>query len=310
MSGREEARRLGRIAAGAAVAGSVGAVGAAAGAGFVMLLKRQAAQARAIIGKPLGEIAPDADKLYKKSYGNPIELLVLGDSIAAGLGAEDGDGTLGARLAKGIAKQAHRSVRLTTAAKVGSESWQLPEQLATLPPDYRPHVAVVIVGGNDVTHRVPVSDSVKHLTETIEALHGLGSEVVIGTCPDLSALKSVPQPLRSLGGRASRQLAAAQADAAHKAGAYVVSLASVVGPFFVTNPDEMFSMDRFHPSAVGYKRTAKALLPSLLAALGVREDVPFGHQAPMLADAAEEVVAAATRRTVLRVRGTLPGRSR
>jgi lysophospholipase L1-like esterase len=42
----------------------------------------------------------------------------------------------------------------------------------------------------------------------------------------------------------------------------------------------MFSLDRFHPSALGYKRTAKAMLPSLLAALGVADDVPFGHRAP------------------------------
>ena len=33
----------------------------------------------------------------------------------------------------------------------------------------------------------------------------------------------------------------------------------------------MFSLDRFHPSALGYKRTAKAMLPSVLAALGVVE---------------------------------------
>ena len=50
--------------------------------------------------------------------------------------------------------------------------------------------------------------------------------------------------------------------------------------FFVTSPDEMFSLDRFHPSARGYKRTAKAMLPSVLAALGVVDEVPFGHHAP------------------------------
>jgi lysophospholipase L1-like esterase len=61
----------------------------------------------------------------------------------------------------------------------------------------------------------------------------------------------------------------------------VVTLADVVGPFFITNPDEMFSLDRFHPSAHGYKRTAKAILPSVLAALGVQEEVPFGHHAPV-----------------------------
>lgn len=244
------------------------------------LLHRQAAQARRAIGKPLGESAPAADKHYKKSYGDPVDLLVLGDSIAAGLGAERAKHTLGGRLARGTAKAARRSVRLRTAAVVGSESSMLAQQLAALPPAYRPDVAVIVVGGNDVTHRVPVTESVRHLGDAIDELRARGAEVVVGTCPDLGALRPVPQPLRALGSRASRQLADAQRVEALGRGARVVSLAHVVGPFFITNPDEMFSLDRFHPSAHGYKRTARAMLPSVLAALGVVEVVPFGHHAP------------------------------
>ena len=129
-----------------------------------------------------------------------------------------------------------------------------------------------MVGGNDVTHRVPVAESVRHLAAAVDELRARGAEVVVGTCPDLGALRPVPQPLRALGSRASRQLATAQRAAALEHGARVVSLAHVVGPFFITNPDEMFSLDRFHPSAHGYKRTAKAMLPSVLAALGVVQD--------------------------------------
>jgi lysophospholipase L1-like esterase len=209
-----------------------------------------------------------------------VDLLVLGDSIAAGLGADRAKDTLGSRLARGIAAGAGRSVRLRTAAVVGSESSMLAGQLASLPPGYRPHVAVIVVGGNDVTHRVPVAESVRHLAEAVEDLRARGTEVVVGTCPDLGALRPVPQPLRALGSRASRQLAEAQREAALARGARVVSLAHVVGPFFSTLPEEMFSLDRFHPSAHGYKRTAKAMLPSVLAALGVVVDVPFGHHAP------------------------------
>jgi lysophospholipase L1-like esterase len=244
------------------------------------LLVRQAAQARRAIGKPLGEAAPVGDRHYKKKLGRPVDLLVLGDSIAAGLGAERPKHTLGGRLARGIARQAGRSVRLRTAAVVGAESSMLADQLDTLPPAYRPDVAVVVVGGNDVTHRVPVADSARHLGAAVDALRARGAEVVVGTCPDLGALRPVPQPLRALGSRASRQLADAQRAVALERGARVVSLAHVVGPFFITNPDEMFSLDRFHPSAHGYKRTAKAMLPSVLAALGVVEEVPFGHHAP------------------------------
>jgi len=249
--------------------------------GARLLLRRQAAVARRLIGKPLGEDALLADKKYKKKYGATLDLLVIGDSIAAGLGAELPKETLGARLATRLAKATHRAVRLRTVARVGSESSMLAGQLATLPAAYRADVAVIVVGGNDVTHRVPVPESVRHLEEAIASLRASGTAVVVGTCPDLGALRPVPQPLRALGSRASRQLAQAQAAAAVRAGAHAVSLAAVVGPFFITNPDEMFSLDRFHPSAAGYKRTAKALLPSLLAALGVEGgDPPFGHSRP------------------------------
>jgi lysophospholipase L1-like esterase len=250
------------------------------GIGGWRLLHHQAGLARAVIGKPLGEEAHDADRLYKKRYGDRIELLVLGDSIAAGLGAERPRDTLGARLARKTAKRTHRSVRLTTAAVVGSESSALAEQLARLRPTYRADVAVIVVGGNDVTHRVPVADAVTRLEDCVRTLQEQGTAVVVGTCPDLGALRPVPQPLRALGSRASRQLAAAQQAAVLRLGARAVSLSAVVGPFFVSNPDEMFSLDRFHPSSLGYKRTAAALLPSVLAALGVVEEVPFGHHSP------------------------------
>ena len=244
------------------------------------LLHRQAEAARRVVGKPLGEVAPRAAGRYKKKYGDPLELLVLGDSIAAGLGADLPKETLGARLATRLAKATHRTVHLTTAARVGSESSMLAGQLAGLATSYRPDVAVIVVGGNDVTHRVPVAESVRHLEDAITGLRERGAAVVVGTCPDLGALRPVPQPLRALGSRASRQLARAQEAAAVRCGAHAVSLAHVVGPFFITNPDEMFSLDRFHPSAIGYKRTAKAVLPSVLAALGLEDAVPSGHRPP------------------------------
>lgn len=260
--------------------GGAGAVvgGLVAGRGVLSL---QARAARAVVGKPLGEDAHRADRLWKKKYGDPIELLVLGDSIAAGLGAEDRGATFGAQLAKRLAKKARRSVRLHVAARVGAESSQLRSQLAGLPAGYRPDVAVIVVGGNDVTHRVRVSESRRHLGEAVGTLREQGIPVVVGTCPDLGALPVLQQPLRALAGVSSRQLAAAQRDVVTELGGLAVSLADVVGPFFVTRPDEMFAVDRFHPSGAGYRRTAKAVLPSVLVALSLAEELPHGHHGPL-----------------------------
>ncbi|MDJ1113377.1 SGNH/GDSL hydrolase family protein [Microbacterium dauci] len=244
------------------------ALGGAVLAGARIGLMRQAAIARRRIGKPLGEDALDADRVWRSALpGEPVELLMLGDSIAAGLGAHRRKDTLGARLAKELAAQLQRPVRLRTAAVVGAESSTLGAQIDDLPDDYRPDIAVIIVGGNDVTHRVPVATAASHLGTAVERMRGRGVAVVVGTCPDLGALRAVPQPLRSIGSRISQQLAAAQAVRAEAAGARVVSLRRAVGPFFLIDPDGMFSLDRFHPSALGYRRTADALLPALVDAV-------------------------------------------
>jgi len=247
---------------------SVALVGIGAAVGARELLRAQAGHARRRIGKPLGEDAHQADRVYKKKYGDPIDLLLLGDSIAAGLGAEHPRDTLGAHLARRLAKRTERSVRLRTAAVVGAESSMLAAQLESLPADYTADLAVVVVGGNDVTHRVKVVDAVDDLAAVVRDLREEGTEVVVGTCPDLGALVLVPQPLRSLARLESRRLAEAQRAAVLGLGARAVSLGDVVGPFFLSRPDEMFALDRFHPSGAGYKRTAKALLPSLLEAFG------------------------------------------
>src|SRR5690625_1497015 len=52
------------------------------------LWPRQAAQAGGAIGRPRGERAPDAARHYTEKRGEAVDLLVLGDSIAAGLGAD------------------------------------------------------------------------------------------------------------------------------------------------------------------------------------------------------------------------------
>ncbi|NLA64985.1 MAG: SGNH/GDSL hydrolase family protein [Leucobacter sp.] len=237
-------------------------------AGVRLLFMRQAAIARARIGKPLGEEALRADRVWRRSLeGSPVKLLVLGDSLAAGLGAAERKHTLGARIAKGVARKLRRPVRLRTAAVVGAESHQLSGQLDSLPPGFRADVAVIVVGGNDVTHVNSTESVARHLRAAIERLQAQGTAVVVGTCPDLGALRSVPQPLRTYLSRMSRRMAAVQARAATRAGASVVSLRKTVGPVFRADPAEMFSIDNFHPSAAGYRRTAEALVPAVIAAI-------------------------------------------
>ena len=147
-------------------------------------LRRQAALARRRIGKPLGEQVQDANRVWRRrEHGDPLDLVVLGDSIAAGLGAERPKDTLGARVAKGLGAAVTRPVRLQSVAVVGSESSDLPSQIAHLPRDLCPQLALIIVGGNDVTHRVPKDVSLGHLGDAVRVLRGRGGGSSWGPAP-------------------------------------------------------------------------------------------------------------------------------
>jgi lysophospholipase L1-like esterase len=269
------ARRARKIAATAAYGGGGLAAGIGAlGALGYGLLKVEAKVARRIVGQPF-EGAPDDNGTYGAGVGEPVELLVLGDSSAAGMGADHRYQTVGAIIANGVSALTGRPVHLTNTAVIGAESSGLELQVANaLDQVPRPHVAVIMIGANDVTHRIDKSVAVRHLSDAVRRLRELGAEVVVGTCPDLGTIEPIPQPLRLIGRRWSRDLAAAQTVAVVEAGGRTVSLGDLLGPEFAERPHEMFSADRFHPSPAGYARAAAALLPSVYAALGVWAGAP------------------------------------
>ncbi len=294
------AGRARRLAAAAAFGGGGVTVLGALGYG---VLRVEAQMARRWIGQPFGAAGPVANGVYGDGDGDwdgdPLQLGMIGDSTADGLGADDAAGTPGAIIAAGLAAVSGRPVRLTNVAAVGAESSALPAQaqrLLTLVA--APDAVVVMVGANDVTHRVKPVDAVRSLSQAVTLLREAGAEVVVGTCPDLGTIEPIAPPLRQVARRSSRELAAAQTIAVVEAGGRTVSLGDLLGPDFRARPDEMFAADRYHPSTTGYSRVAAALMPSVFAALGHWPDggaerAPDLHRGEGLAPVAQAAVAAA-----------------
>ncbi|TFV67105.1 SGNH/GDSL hydrolase family protein, partial [Blastococcus sp. CT_GayMR20] len=188
-------------------------------------------------------------------------------SSAVGLGVERASETPGALIAAALTELAERPVRLVRLAVSGAKSVDLDEQVDRALTE-QPDVALIMIGANDVTSRIRPAVSVRHLADAVRRLTEAGAEVVVGTCPDLGTIRPIAQPLRTLARRWSRQMAAAQTIAVVEAGGRTVSLGSVLGPAFASDRD-MFSVDEFHPSAVGYAQAAAVLLPSVADAVGV-----------------------------------------
>ncbi|MEV8511255.1 SGNH/GDSL hydrolase family protein [Dactylosporangium sp. NPDC051484] len=258
-----QSERARRIATAAVVSGG-GVAGASAL--FYGLVLGQALIARKTIPQAVSP-PPRADGLYGAHFGGePIRLVVLGDSSAAGYGAERPSETFAAAVAAGLAEQRQQPVQMRCVAVVGSESKGLPPQVEVALRQ-KPDIAVICVGGNDVTHRVQVRTAVRHLVNAVRALRAAGVEVVVGTCPDLGTIRPIQPPLRWLARRWSRQMATAQTIAVVEAGGRTVSLGDLLGELFYAEPDRMFSFDRFHPSGAGYLAAAQAVLPTVVAAL-------------------------------------------
>jgi lysophospholipase L1-like esterase len=276
---------------------AVAAVGVLTSAGVLL---GQARQARRLI--PRAEAPPPrGDGRYGGRSGRPLTLVMLGDSVAAGYGVAKPRQTPGALLATGISRRLGRPVRLHRLAVVGAESRHLAPQVeAAL--ELAPDLAVIVVGGNDVTHQTDQVEAVRQLVAAVRALRAAGAEVVVGTCPDLGTIRPIQPPLRWLARRWSRQLAAAQTVAVVEAGGRTVSLGDLLGPRFAAEPLRMFGTDRFHPSADGYAAAAAALLPTALAALGAGDPSRTAgvHSLPRAA-------VAASRRAGTEVSGTSVG---
>jgi lysophospholipase L1-like esterase len=285
------ATRARRIAATAAFGG--GGIGALAGAAYGVV-RVEVGLARRWIGQPFGESGPDADGVYGAGPGEPIRFAMIGDSSSVGLGVENPAETPGAVMAAGLAAITGRPVDLRTVGVVGAESTALPGQVADLLAGCpRPDVAVIMIGANDVTHRVRPEIAVRALDAAVRRLRETGCEVVVGTCPDLGTIEPLYYPLRAMARRSSRQLAAAQTIATVEAGGRTVSLGDLLGPEFSARPKELFSADRFHPSGAGYARAAATMLPSVAAALGYWPDGAIEQQAARGAGRVDDIANAA-----------------
>jgi lysophospholipase L1-like esterase len=289
------ARAAKRLAQAAAFGGGgLGLIGAT----LYGVLTAEAQYARRVIGPMRAHPVP-GNGLYGRYPGQPITLAMIGDSSAAGYGTASADETPGVLLACGLAELARRPVRLVDVSRVGAKSSDLAPQIDTALLA-GPHVAVILIGVNDVKDQVPPSTSVRMLDRAVHRLRAAQCEVVVGTCPDLGVVPPIKAPLRQVARSWSRRLAAAQTIAVVEAGGRTVSMGSLLAHVFRTNP-AMWGPDNFHPSSTGYAAAAAALLPSVAAAVGVGPE-SFVHPEPFRGEAVLPIAEAAVQ--AVRTAGT------
>ncbi|MBY8872124.1 SGNH/GDSL hydrolase family protein [Micromonospora sp. PLK6-60] len=257
--GGEIVARWGRAAALSLVAGTIGGAAVLAGEAIAARSRRYA--------------EPELGLALRATVGRtaavPLRLVLLGDSSALGVGVARFEDTLGGQLAHLLAEgPTGRRVHLSSVGVSGSRSTDLATQVARALLGDRPDVAVILIGANDATALGRPAEVAAYLGAAVRRLREARVEVVVGTCPDLGAVRAIAAPLRQVVGWSGRRIARAQTVAALEAGGTVVDLATDTGPVFRADAGTLCH-DGYHPSADGYRVWAHALLPAVAAAANV-----------------------------------------
>ena len=198
--------------------------------------------------------------------GEPLRMVWLGDSTAAGVGATAADRAIPRRVASALDRPVDLTSLAVSGDRVGDVVDDQVDALAGLDPD----VVLVSIGANDVVHLTSRADFRDRYEQLVAAIPEGALLVLLGV-PDMGAPPRYLQPLRALVAARGRQLDGVSADVARDHGAVYVDIAGETGPTMRGDTDRYFARDRYHPSDDGYALWADAVLEKLQPALADRE---------------------------------------
>ena len=193
----------------------------------------------------------------------PYRLAVVGESTAAGVGVSSHDDGLVGNLAAQIAARAGRTVAWSvvgrTGATIADVGGRLLPKLTAVMPAEPWHLAVVVVGVNDVLGRTDPDDWARALSGVVDDLSVRAQRVAVTGVPPFERFPALPRALAGYLAARGRALdrASQQVTASRPRVTWIDTDA--------TMEQEFFSADSFHPSALGYRQWAHIIADHVLA---------------------------------------------
>lgn len=227
---------------------------------FVPFLFWQGKQVRKLVGR-----LPDADGETFGKFGEfeeTLNLLAIGESTVAGVGAKTHNKALAGQLAKFLSLKTRKSVCWRVLGESGITARETMQKLVPLLPETDMDFIVVALGGND-TFKVNSPRRWRlDMTRLIETLRGKYPRAVIllANTPMIRDFPVLPQPLKFILWRVSRLH--------HEVGKRLAKSRKNVFYFDEAKKvDERFFADGVHPSEFGYALWAEAMIEFLFKKL-------------------------------------------
>ena len=208
--------------------------------------------------------------------GDRLRMVVLGDSTTAGVGVDRPEDSLPYHLAERMAATERRAVHVVSYGWAGARvadlvRQQLPRALQPLRASeavpFLPgaDIVAVVIGSNDATHRTTPGRFRADLRTTLTGIRDAAPEarIVLAGIPSFrGALRGV-EPLIFLTDQYARLLRPIGRSEAARVGAAYADLAAEL-PERLRGRSDIFSLDRFHPSSVGYAAWADVIADALI----------------------------------------------
>ncbi|MBL1096813.1 SGNH/GDSL hydrolase family protein [Streptomyces sp. 205] len=239
-----------------------------------------------------------------------MRFAALGDSLSEGLGdPAAGGGWRGwaALLAEAAGPRGGAEVELVNVSRSGALAADVAEEQLPAARRARPHLASVVVGGNDTLrdsfdiHRVAQA-----LDHTIGALRADGAVVLTACLPDPGRMLGLPSALaRPLGRRMGAVNTVVRALSARYETIHVE-----LGEHSWVADRRAWSVDRLHPSELGHRLLAREFHTALTTrgiAMGERPSLVLDGPTPSAAAAAWWLATRGTRWVADRCTDLLPG---
>ncbi|MCX4749360.1 SGNH/GDSL hydrolase family protein [Kitasatospora sp. NBC_01287] len=216
-----------------------------------------------------------------------VRFAALGDSLTEGVGSPDQGGWRGwsALLAPALATDPTLVTHLNLAAS-GARATELTMRQLPSALDLRPHLAAVLVGGNDTLRaEFDIARTAAALDTVLGALAAQGAVLLTACLPDPGALLGLPGPLARPLARRMASVNAVVHELSHRHAAVHLHLAQL--PWLADRA--LLSADRLHPSPAGHLLIARRF-HQLLAEAGhplgpppaaVRAPAPPGRAADL-----------------------------
>ncbi|HEY8914368.1 SGNH/GDSL hydrolase family protein [Lacisediminihabitans sp.] len=220
----------------------------------------QARRARRIIPR-----LPDAAEPWSGALAgaDPVRLLVLGDSTAAGVGAGSQDEALPGNLAREVLRVAGRGTRWDAVGENGATARDLLQRFIGPATEQRYDLVFLSIGANDalaLRSRLAFARDVRELVASLRAASP-DAVILVSLMPRFDRFSSLANPLRW-----NLALHAASLDDGARA-----AVAGLDRVFAIPKPPPytptFWASDLFHPSASGYREWiefAIAAVPSEL----------------------------------------------